>query len=86
MDGRLAARFPYAAFKGFERMQVETMLSRVADAYALCMRDGDYRGDEEELIDDMFDILKPSEDDELLALRVADAYLALLDEWEEESP
>ena len=78
MDGKLLSAFPFASYRGFERAQVEIMLSRVADAYAFCVRDEDYGDDEEELIDDIFDIIKPSEDDELLVLRVVDDYLSLL--------
>ncbi len=77
MDEGALRQFPYAQFKGFERAQVEMVLKRVISAHELCVRDGDYEGDEEELIDDMFDILKPSEDEEMLVLRVVDAYLSL---------
>jgi hypothetical protein len=74
----LLANFPYGKYKGIERVQVESILMQVASAHDLCVRGGDYGGDEEELIDDMFDILKPSEDDELLYLRVIDTFLAML--------
>lgn len=90
MDRQLLSRFPFGAFKGFERVQVEGILARVADAYGWCVREGGYGDDEEQLVDDMFDILKPSEDEELLVLRVVDAYLSLLapqrDHYEEGSP